>query len=105
LGKEGIRTFARSSDKAVSLPPLLAAVVELPAFVYSQGEAGKGGMLAVLRFAAQIWAAPKELHGNLSQEYFLPRGELKRAGTGAPLPRSRNFREVSVATAESEPVS
>lgn len=56
-------------------------------------------------FAAQIWAASKELHGNLSQEYFLPRGKLTSARMGALIPRSRTSHEVSVATAKREPVS
>lgn len=52
-----------------------------------------------------VWAASKELHGNLSQEYFLPRGKLTSARMGALLPRSRTSHEVSVATAKREPVS
>lgn len=62
-------------------------------------------MLMVLGFAAQIWAASKEVHGNLFQEFFLSRGKLKSAGMGALLPRSRTFHEVSVAAAKREPVS
>lgn len=80
MGKEGIRTFARSKDKAILLPPLLAAVVQLTALVNSRAEAG---MLMVFGFAAQIWAVSKELHRNLSQGSLPHRGRLKKCQNGS----------------------